>query len=83
MYKITGKQQFGAVWAKGQCLAVFRRGEAHTSDPAKAEALQALGYTVEGEADKPSAPAKPSNQPDEAPSDAPAEPKKASKKKDG
>ena len=51
MYKITGKQQFGAVWGEGQCLAVFHKGAAHTSDPAKVKALEALGYTVTQEPD--------------------------------
>lgn len=50
MYRITGKQKFGAVWADGKCLAVFHRGVAHTDDPEKAKKLQELGYVVEGEA---------------------------------
>ena len=50
MFKITGKQKFGAVWANGKCLAVFNRGVATTDDPAIAEILKAKGYTVEGEA---------------------------------
>lgn len=86
MYKITGKQQFGAVWGEGQCLAVFRKGAAHTNDPAKAEALRALGYTVEGEADKPNAPEAPPEQPGAAsaePPDEAAEPAKTIKKKGG
>lgn len=81
MYKITGKQQFGAVWAEGQCLAVFQKGEARTGDPAKAEALRALGYQVEGEAKPPAAP-----KPDETPEDKPSEtadPKASGKKKGG
>lgn len=86
MYKITGKQQFGAVWGEGQCLAVFHKGAAHTNDPAKAEALRALGYTVEGEADKPDTPEAPPEQPGAAsaePSDETAEPAKTIKKKGG
>lgn len=86
MYKITGKQQFGAVWGEGQCLAVFHKGAARTNDTAKAEALRALGYTVEGEADKPDAPEAPPEQPGAAsaePSDEAAEPAKTSKKKGG
>ena len=80
MYKITGKQQFGAVWAEGQCLAVFQKDEARTGDPAKAEALRALGYQVEGEADPPAAPetAETPEPPDET-----AEPKASGKKKGG
>lgn len=86
MFKITGKQKFGAVWAGGQCLAVFQKGEARTSDPAKAEALRALGYTVEGEADPPAAPETaetPKDKPAETPEDKPAETAKAGKKKGG
>lgn len=86
MYKITGKQQFGAVWGEGQCLAVFRKGAARTNDPAKAKALEALGYTVEGEADKPDAPEAPPEQPGAASAESPAEaaePAKTSKKKGG
>lgn len=86
MYKITGKQQYGAVWREGQCLAVFRKGAACTNDPAKAKALEALGYTVEGEADKPDAPEAPPEQPGTASAESPAEaaePAKTSKKKGG
>lgn len=50
MFKITGKQKFGAVWANGKCIAVFNRGVATTDDPAVAEIMKAKGYTVEGEA---------------------------------
>lgn len=50
MYKITGKQRFGAVWADGKCLVVFNRGVGTTNDPEAAEKLKAMGYTVEGEA---------------------------------
>lgn len=89
MFKITGKQKFGAVWAGGQCLAVFQKGEARTSDPAKAETLRALGYTVEDEAELSAAPETaetPENKPAETPEDKPAEtaePAKTSKKKGG
>lgn len=48
MYRVTGKQRFGAVWANGKCLAVFRNGEALVSTAA-AEALRARGYRVEEE----------------------------------
>lgn len=50
MFKITGKQKFGAVWKNGKCIAVFNRGVATTDDPAVADILRADGYTVEGEA---------------------------------
>lgn len=51
MYKITGKQQFGAVWENGECLAVFNRGTAYTNDTTKADLLREKGYTVEGSSD--------------------------------
>lgn len=56
MYKITGKQRFGAVWADGKCLVVFNRGVGTTNDPEAAEKLKAMGYTVEGEAPAPADP---------------------------
>ena len=52
MYKITGKQKFGAVWANGECVAIFNRGVAYTNDTAKADILRAKGYTVDGEPDQ-------------------------------
>lgn len=52
MYKITGKQKFGAVWANGECVAIFNRGVAYTNDTAKADILRAKGYIVEGEPDQ-------------------------------
>lgn len=52
MYKITGKQKFGAVWANGECVAIFNRGVAYTNDTAKADILRAKGYTVEGKPDQ-------------------------------
>lgn len=51
MYKISGKQQFGAVWDNGKCIAIFNRGVAYTNDTEHAELLREKGYTVEGEAD--------------------------------
>ena len=52
MYKITGKQKFGAVHHGGECIAVFEKGVAYTDDPENAEILRGMGYTVEGEADQ-------------------------------
>lgn len=52
MYKITGKQKFGAVWANGECVVMFNHGVAYTNDTAKADILRAKGYTVEGEPDQ-------------------------------
>lgn len=52
MYKIIGKQKFGAVWANGECVAIFNRGVAYTNDTAKADILRAKGYAVEGEPDQ-------------------------------
>ena len=52
MYKISGKQKFGAVWTNGECLAIFNKGVAYTNDTAKADILRAKCYTVEGEPDQ-------------------------------
>ncbi len=52
MYKIIGKQRFGAVWANGECVVMFNHGVAYTNDTAKADILRAKGYTVEGEPDE-------------------------------
>lgn len=49
MFKVSGKQRFGGVWANGKCIAVFINGVAETNDPEAAEILKAQGYTVEGE----------------------------------
>ncbi|MGN1013832.1 MAG: hypothetical protein ACI4PM_00585 [Butyricicoccus sp.] len=46
MYKVTGKQRFGAVYQKGKQLASFEKGVAMVSDPKTADALKKLGYTV-------------------------------------
>jgi hypothetical protein len=51
MFKISGKQYFGAVWQNGKCIAHFNRGVALTNDPEAAKALADMGYVVEGEAD--------------------------------
>ena len=50
MFTITGKQEFGAVWKNGKCLAVFQKGVATTDDPSVADILRADGFSVEGEA---------------------------------
>ena len=52
MYKISGKQQFGAVWDNGVCIATFHQGVAFTNDSTKADILRAKGYIVEGEPDE-------------------------------
>jgi hypothetical protein len=52
MFKISGKQQFGAVWLDETRVVEFTRGIAYTSDQTAAEQLKALGYTVEGETDE-------------------------------
>lgn len=49
MYRVSGKQRFGGVWANGKCIAVFIKGVAEVNDPEAAEILKAQGYTVEGE----------------------------------
>lgn len=46
MYKITGKQKFGAVYHEGKCLAVFQKGVATTEDAEAAKILKSKGYTV-------------------------------------
>lgn len=56
MFKISGKQKFGGVWANGVCIAKFTNGVATTNDPAAAEILKGMGYTVEGEQDQPKEP---------------------------
>lgn len=50
MFKISGKQKYGGVWADGKCIAKFINGVATTDDPTVAEIMRAQGYTVEGEA---------------------------------
>lgn len=49
MYRISGKQEFGAVWKNGKCIAVFNNGVATTDDSDIADLLREDGYTVEGE----------------------------------
>ncbi len=49
MYRISGKQEFGAVWKNGKCVAVFNNGVATTDDSDVADFLREDGYTVEGE----------------------------------
>ncbi len=52
MYKISGKQEFGAVWENGVCVATFHKGVAYTNDSTKADILREKGYLVEGEPDE-------------------------------
>lgn len=49
MFKITGKQRFGAVYRGGKCIVNFRNGVGYTDSADDAEYLKAQGYTVEGE----------------------------------
>lgn len=49
MYKITGKQRFGAAYRNGKCIVTFRKGVGYTDSADDAEYLKAQGYTVEGE----------------------------------
>lgn len=49
MYRISGKQEFGAVWKNDKCIAVFNNGVATTDDSDIADLLREDGYTVEGE----------------------------------
>lgn len=48
MYKITGKQCFGAVYRNGKPIVTFRKGVGYTDNSDDAEYLKGLGYTVEG-----------------------------------
>ena len=50
MFKITGKQRFGAVYRGGKCIVNFRNGGGHTENADDAEYLKKQGYTVEGKA---------------------------------
>ena len=49
MFKITGKQRFGAAYRNGKCIVTFRKGVGYTDSADDAEYLKAQGYTVEGE----------------------------------
>lgn len=48
MFKITGKQRFGAVYRNGKPIVTFRKGIGYTDNPDDAEYLKKQGYTVEG-----------------------------------
>lgn len=50
MYKITGKQRFGAAYRNGKCVVTFRKGVGYIDNADDAEYLKNKGYTVEGEA---------------------------------
>lgn len=50
MFKITGKQRFGAVYRGGKCIVNFRNGVGYTDNADDAEYLKKQGYTVEGKA---------------------------------
>lgn len=87
MFKISGKQAFGAVWKDGKCIASFQKGIATTNDPEAAKALAEMGYTVSGEADAPAAettaPVEPEApvEPVSGEADAEEKPKRSSRKK--
>ena len=49
MYKITGKQRFGAAYRNGKCIVTFRKGVGYTDNADDVEYLKNKGYTVEGE----------------------------------
>lgn len=49
MYKITGKQRFGAAYRNGKCVVTFRKGVGYTDNADDADWLKKKGYTVEGE----------------------------------
>lgn len=48
MFKITGKQRFGAVYRNGKPIVTFRNGVGYTDNADDAEYLKGRGYTVEG-----------------------------------
>lgn len=50
MFKITGKQRFGAAYRNGKCIVTFRKGVGYTDNADDAEYLKSKGYAVEGEA---------------------------------
>lgn len=50
MFKITGKQRFGAAYRNGKCIVTFRKGVGYTDNADDAEYLKNKGFTVEGEA---------------------------------
>ena len=50
MFKISGKQRFGAAYRNGKCIVTFRKGIGYTDSADDAEYLKKKGYTVEGEA---------------------------------
>lgn len=50
MFKIMGKQRFGAVYRGGKCIVNFRNGIGYTDNADDAEYLKKRGYTVEGKA---------------------------------
>lgn len=50
MFKIMGKQRFGAVYRGGKCVVTFRKGVGYTDNADDAEYLKNEGFTVEGEA---------------------------------
>lgn len=59
MYKVTGKQKFGGVWANGKPLVAFNNGVGYVATEEAANALKGLGYTVEGEPEAPATPPDP------------------------
>lgn len=48
MFKVTGKQQFGAVYKNGKPIVTFHKGVGYVDNPDDAEYLKGKGYTVEG-----------------------------------
>ena len=56
MFKVTGKQKYGAVYRDGNPVITFRKGVGYTDNAGDAEYLKGLGYNVEG---GPTAPADP------------------------
>ena len=55
MYKVTGKQEFGGVWAGGKPIVSFKRGVGYVATEEAANVLKGMGYIVEGEPETPAA----------------------------
>lgn len=58
MFKVTGKQRFGAVYRNGKEIVNFRNGVGYTDNADDAEHLKNKGFTVEGKAPTPVDPLK-------------------------
>ena len=53
MFKVTGKQRFGAVYRNGKQIVNFRNGIGYTDSADNAEYLKNQGFMVEGKSPPP------------------------------